>query len=126
MCEKEKSLSSVCLCLLHLSTFTAFLLYVSYWIVVFSLCSVFFLILKMSRVKFMSTSAILQIIENCSDDDDSEMQFDNLTNVVCLPPPYVDEVSDEECLDDEEITFNEATDQNPLEEVAGRLFYDMI
>lgn len=74
----------------------------------------------------MSTSAILQIIENCSDDDDSEMQFDNLTNVVCLPPPYVDEVSDEECLDDEEITFNEATDQNPLEEVAGRLFYDMI
>lgn len=72
---------------------------------------------KMSRRKYLTNEELLDIIDNW--DEDEPLIIDTVT---CLPPDNVAGESDDELIDDDELSTNIACDLSPLNEVAGQYF----
>lgn len=75
----------------------------------------------MSRRNYLQTAELQDIIDNWSDDDDSEEKASAIECVVCLPPDNTGD-SDCEAIDDDKISTNVISDESPLTEIAGILF----
>lgn len=79
----------------------------------------------MSRRKYCTNAELQEIIDNWSDDE-SEHQDERasaMEDVICLPPDNTAGDSDCETIDDDKISTNVISDENPLTEVAGIILH---
>lgn len=78
----------------------------------------------MSRRKYCTMAELQAIVDNWSDDesDHPDERSSAIEDVICLPPDNTAGESDCETIDDDKISTNACSDENPFTEIAGILF----